>query len=31
MPDKGHLHHRLMARGYTQKEAVFIFMDLVQY
>ena len=22
--DKGHLHHRLMARGYTQKEAVFI-------
>ena len=24
MPDKGHLHHRLMARGYTQKEAVFI-------
>lgn len=22
--DKGHLHHRLMARGYTQKQAVFI-------
>lgn len=23
-PDKGHLHHRLMARGYTQKQAVLI-------
>lgn len=22
--DKGHLHHKLMARGYTQKQAVFI-------
>lgn len=22
--DKGHLHHRLMARGYTQKQSVFI-------
>ena len=22
--DKGHLHHRIVARGYTQKEAVFI-------
>ncbi len=22
--DKGHLHHRLMAKGYTQKQAVFI-------
>lgn len=22
--DRGHLHHRLMARGYTQKQAVFI-------
>ena len=24
MPDKGHLHHRLMKRGYTQKQAVLI-------
>lgn len=24
MPDRGHLHHRLIARGYTQKQAVFI-------
>lgn len=23
-PDKGHLHHRLMQRGYSQKEAVLI-------
>lgn len=23
-PDKGHLHHRLMAKGYTQKQAVLI-------
>ena len=23
-PDRGHLHHRLMAKGYTQREAVFI-------
>lgn len=23
-PDKGHLHHRLMARGYSQKQAVLI-------
>ena len=23
-PDKGHLHHKLMARGYTQKQAVLI-------
>lgn len=23
-PDKGHLHHRLMARGYTQKQSVLI-------
>ena len=23
-PDKGHLHHRLMQRGYTQKQAVLI-------
>ena len=23
-PDKGHLHHRLIARGYTQKQAVII-------
>jgi len=23
-PDKGHLHHRLMKRGYTQKQAVLI-------
>ena len=22
--DKGHLHHRLMAKGYTQRQAVFI-------
>ncbi len=28
MPDKGHLHHRLMAKGYTQKEAVFILYGL---
>ena len=24
MPDKGHLHHRLIAKGYTQKQAVLI-------
>lgn len=24
MPDKGHLHHRLMKKGYTQKQAVLI-------
>lgn len=24
MPDKGHLHHRLIERGYTQKQAVLI-------
>ena len=24
MPDKKHLHHRLMAKGYTQKQAVLI-------
>lgn len=24
MPDKGHLHHRLMAKGYSQKQAVLI-------
>ena len=24
MPDRGHLHHRLMAKGYTQKQAVLI-------
>lgn len=24
MPDKGHLHHKLMKRGYTQKQAVLI-------
>ena len=23
-PDKGHLHHRLMAKGYTQKQSVLI-------
>ena len=23
-PDKGHLHHRLMAKGYNQKQAVMI-------
>ena len=23
-PDKGHLHHRLMQKGYTQKQAVLI-------
>ena len=23
-PDKGHLHHRLMKRGFTQRQAVFI-------
>ena len=23
-PDKGHLHHKLMAKGYTQKQAVLI-------
>ena len=28
MPDKGHLHHRLMAKGYTQKEAVFMLYGL---
>lgn len=26
--DRGHLHHRLMARGYTQKQAVFILYGL---
>lgn len=24
MPDRGHLHHKLIARGYNQKQAVFI-------
>lgn len=24
MPDRGHLHHRLIAKGYSQKQAVFI-------
>lgn len=24
VPDKGHLHHRLMAKGYNQKQAVMI-------
>ena len=24
MPDKGHIHHKLMARGYTQKQSVLI-------
>ena len=24
MPDKGHIHHRLMQKGYTQKQAVLI-------
>ncbi|MBO5004872.1 MAG: undecaprenyl/decaprenyl-phosphate alpha-N-acetylglucosaminyl 1-phosphate transferase [Clostridia bacterium] len=24
VPDKGHLHHRLMAKGYTQKQSVLI-------
>ena len=28
MPDKGHLHHRLMAKGYSQKESVFILYGL---
>ena len=23
-PDKGHIHHKLMAKGYTQKQAVLI-------
>ena len=23
-PDKGHLHHKLMAKGYTQRQAVLI-------
>ena len=27
-PDKGHLHHRLMAKGYIQKEAVLILYGL---
>lgn len=27
-PDKGHLHHRLMARGYTQKQSVLILYGL---
>lgn len=27
-PDRGHLHHRLMDRGYTQKEAVFLLYGL---
>ncbi len=27
-PDKGHLHHRLMAKGYTQKQAVLILYGL---
>ncbi len=26
--DKGHLHHRLMKKGYTQKQAVFILYGL---
>ncbi len=26
--DKGHLHHRLMKRGYSQKQAVFILYGL---
>lgn len=24
MPDKGHLHHKIIGRGYTQKQAVLI-------
>lgn len=24
MPDKGHLHHRMLQKGYTQKQAVLI-------
>lgn len=24
MPDKGHLHHRIIERGYSQKQAVLI-------
>lgn len=24
MPDKGHLHHKLLKKGYTQKQAVLI-------
>ena len=28
MADKGHLHHRLMKRGYTQKQAVLILYGL---
>ncbi len=24
MPDKGHLHHQILKKGYTQKEAVLI-------
>lgn len=27
-PDKGHLHHRLMAKGYSQKQAVLILYGL---
>ena len=27
-PDKGHLHHRLMAKGYTQKQSVLILYGL---
>lgn len=27
-PDRGHLHHKLIDRGYTQKEAVFILYGL---
>lgn len=28
MADKGHLHHRLMKKGYTQKQAVLILYGL---
>lgn len=28
MPDKGHLHHRLMAKGYSQKQAVLILYSI---
>lgn len=24
MPDKGHLHHKIISKGYTQKQAVLI-------
>ncbi len=27
-PDKGHLHHRIMAKGYTQKQAVLILYSI---